>query len=135
MSNEHDQSRIEIFEQMLASDPANTTVLFGLAKEYEKSGDDTKLIETLERYLAAADDEGNAFGMLARAYERSKQTDKAREAYRTRHRSRARAMVIQAWPKSTDRFWTAIIEMTQKSAETGYDETRLDRKSDYDRNS
>ena len=75
------QSRIEIFEQMLAGDPANTAVLFGLAKEYEKAGDETKLIETLERYLAAADDEGNAYGMLARAYERTSQTDKARAAY------------------------------------------------------
>jgi len=74
-------SRIEIFEQMLAGDPANTAVLFGLAKEYEKAGDDTKVIETLERYLAVADDEGNAYGMLARAYERSRQTDKARAVY------------------------------------------------------
>lgn len=75
------QSRIQIFEQILQTDPSNTTVLFGLAKEYEKSGDDTKLIETLERYIAAADDEGNAYGMLAGAYERTQQTDKAREAY------------------------------------------------------
>ncbi|HKP38230.1 MAG TPA: hypothetical protein VJT71_15330 [Pyrinomonadaceae bacterium] len=75
------QSRIEIFEQMLVTDPANTMVLFGLAKEYEKAGDEAKLIETLEKYLAAADDEGNAYGMLAGAYERTQQTDKAREAY------------------------------------------------------
>ena|SRR6266568_3925728 len=74
-------SRIEVFEQILQSDPANSAVLFGLAKEYEKSGDEAKLIEMLERYLAAADDEGNAFGMLARAYERVKQTEKARAAY------------------------------------------------------
>ena len=74
-------SRIEVFEQMLVADPANTMVLFGLAKEYEKAGDDSKLIETLERYLASADDEGNAYGMLARAYERTKLNDRAREAY------------------------------------------------------
>lgn len=75
------QSRIEIFEQMLSGDPANTVVLFGLAKEYEKAGDEAKLIETLERYLAAADDEGNAYGMLARAYERTKDSERARVAY------------------------------------------------------
>jgi len=75
------ESRIELFEQMLAGDPTNTAVLFGLAKEYEKAGNEAKLIDTLERYLAAADDEGNAFGMLARAYERSKNADKARETY------------------------------------------------------
>ena len=66
---------------MLAGDPANTAVLFGLAKEYEKSGDDGKVIQTLERYLAAADDEGNAYGMLARAYERAGDRDKARDTY------------------------------------------------------
>ena len=33
-------NRIELFEQMLAADPANTSVLFGLAKEYEKAGRD-----------------------------------------------------------------------------------------------
>jgi predicted Zn-dependent protease len=74
-------SRIEVFEQMLAGDPGNTMVMFGLAKEYEKAGDEDKLIATLERYLASADDEGNAFGMLARAYDRTKQIDKAREAF------------------------------------------------------
>ena len=74
-------SRIEVFEQMLASDPADTMVLFGLAKEYEKTGEDVKVVATLERYLAAADDEGNAYGMLARAYERTEQRDKARDAY------------------------------------------------------
>jgi len=74
-------SRIEVFEQILAGDPANTAVLFGLAKEYEKAGDDPKLIETLERYLASADDEGNAYGMIARAHERLKDSAKAREAY------------------------------------------------------
>ena len=75
------QSRIEIFEQMLVGDPANTMIMFGLAKEYEKAGDDAKMIDTLERYLAAADDEGNAYGMLARAYERAQQGEKARETY------------------------------------------------------
>ena len=74
-------SRIEIFEKMLANDPINTSVLFGLAKEYEKAGEDEKLIEILNRYLEVSDDEGNAFGMLAAAYERTGQRDKAREAY------------------------------------------------------
>ena len=74
-------SRIEIFEQMLAGDPGNTMVMFGLAKEYEKAGDDAKVIETLRRYLAAADDEGNAYGMLASAFERTNQSDQARETY------------------------------------------------------
>ena len=74
-------SRIEVFEQMLATDPGNTSVLFGLAKEYEKAGRDNDLIETLSRYLEKVDDEGNAFGMLASAYERLGKRDEARAAY------------------------------------------------------
>ena len=74
-------SRIELFEQMLVRDPGNTSVLFGLAKEYEKAGRDQDLVDTLQRYLEKFDDEGNAFGMLAAAYERLGDRDKAREAY------------------------------------------------------
>ena len=74
-------SRIDIFKQMLVNDPGNSSILFGLAKEYEKAGQTAEMIETLERYLAIADDEGNAFGMLARAYEKADQKEKARETY------------------------------------------------------
>ena len=74
-------SRIDIFKQMLVSDPGNSSILFGLAKEYEKVGQTKGMIETLERYLAIADDEGNAFGMLARAYEKAEQRDQAKETY------------------------------------------------------
>ena len=74
-------SRIDIFKQMLTSDPTNTSVLFGLAKEYEKAGLDEPLIEALTRYLEISEDEGNAYGMLACAYERTGQRDQARNAY------------------------------------------------------
>lgn len=74
-------NRIELFKQMLATDPGNTSVLFGLAKEYEKAGRDEELIDTLNSYLEKVDDEGNAFGMLAGAYERLGKRDQAREAY------------------------------------------------------
>ena len=74
-------TRIDIFKQMLVSDPVNSSILFGLAKEYEKTGQNQEMIETLERYLAISDDEGNGFGMLARAYEKQGQHDKARETY------------------------------------------------------
>ena len=74
-------SRIDIFKQILETDPGNSNVLFGLAKEYEKAGLDPELIETLDRYLASSDDEGNAYGMLASAYERIGERDKARETY------------------------------------------------------
>lgn len=74
-------SRIDVFKQMLVSDPVNSSILFGLAKEYEKVAQTAEMIETLERYLAIADDEGNAFGMLARAYEQAGQRDQAKETY------------------------------------------------------
>jgi len=74
-------SRIDLFKQMLANDPANTAVMFGLAKELEKAGDDEQLIETLNNYLGAAEDEGNAFGMLASAYERLGKREEAKQAY------------------------------------------------------
>lgn len=74
-------SRIDIFKQMLVNDPVNSSILFGLAKEYEKAGQTTEMIETLERYLEISDDEGNAFGMLARAYEKAGLSDKAKATY------------------------------------------------------
>jgi predicted Zn-dependent protease len=74
-------SRIDIFKQMLESDPVNSNVLFGLAKEYEKAGQNAEMIDALERYLANANDEGNAFGMLARAYEKGGQRDQAKVTY------------------------------------------------------
>ena len=74
-------SRIDIFKQMLESDPVNSSVLFGLAKEYEKAGQNAEMIDALERYLASANDEGNAFGMLARAYEKAGQREEAKATY------------------------------------------------------
>lgn len=74
-------SRIDIFKQMLESDPVNSSILFGLAKEYEKTGQTAEMISALERYLANANDEGNAFGMLARAYEKDGQRDQAKVTY------------------------------------------------------
>jgi len=74
-------SRIDIFKEMLVTDPANTAILFGLAKEYEKAGQTEEMIDALERYLAISEDEGNAFGMLAHAYEKSGQPDKAKATY------------------------------------------------------
>ena len=67
---------------MLAADPTNTMVMFGLAKEYEKENRHEDVIRTLEDYLSKADDEGNAYGTLATAYERTGNRDKAIETYK-----------------------------------------------------
>ena len=70
-----------MFEAMLAGDPDNAPVMFGLAKEYEKAERYGDVIAMLEAYLAKADDEGNAYGVLANAYERSGDRAKAIETY------------------------------------------------------
>jgi predicted Zn-dependent protease len=74
-------SRIETFKQMLESDPENSLVRFGLANEYLKEERYEEAIAALNDYLQRADDEGAAFGMLARALERVGRRDEAREAY------------------------------------------------------
>jgi predicted Zn-dependent protease len=75
-------NRIEVFEQMLEADPSNTMVMFGLAKEYEKLGQHADVIRVLEDYLSKSDDEGNAYGTLANAYNLSGDRDKAIEIYK-----------------------------------------------------
>lgn len=75
------QDRIQVFRQMLDTEPDNTMVMFGLAKEYEKLGDHAQVIALLEDYLSKADDEGNAYGMLANAYALSGDRAKAVEVY------------------------------------------------------
>ena len=74
-------SRVEVFEQMLASDPDNTMVMFGLAKEYEKLERHADVVAMLNDYLKRADDEGNAYGMLARAYAKLGNRTAARATY------------------------------------------------------
>ena len=76
------QERIEVFEQMLATEPDNTMVMFGLAKEYEKLSQHGDVIRILEGYLSKADDEGNAYGTLANAYALSGDREKAIETYK-----------------------------------------------------
>ena len=67
---------------MIAADPDNTMVMFGLAKEYEKEQRHEDVIRVLEDYLSKADDEGNAYGTLATAYERTGDREKALETYK-----------------------------------------------------
>ena len=76
------QNRIEVFKQMIEADPTNTMVLFGLANEYQKAEDWQNAIETLEDYLQKADDEGAAYGMLAKAYDQMGEREKAIESYK-----------------------------------------------------
>jgi predicted Zn-dependent protease len=74
-------SRIDTFKQMLLDDPDNSLVRFGLANEYLKAERYEEAIDALNNYLQRANDEGAAFGMLARAYEKVGMRDEARESY------------------------------------------------------
>jgi predicted Zn-dependent protease len=74
-------SRIDVFRQMLETDPDNTMVRFGLANEYLKAEQWPEAIAALEAYIAKADDEGAAYGMMARAHERLGQREQARACY------------------------------------------------------
>lgn len=74
-------SRLETFRQMLEADPDNALVRFGIANELMKAERYSEAVEALRDYLARADDEGAAYGMLARAYERLGRRDEARAAY------------------------------------------------------
>lgn len=73
-------SRLEMFQQMLETDPENTMVRFGLANEYLKAERYTEAVTELETYLARADDEGAAYGMLARALQKLGRDEEARQA-------------------------------------------------------
>ena len=73
--------RIEVFKQLLESEPDNPMVLFGLANEYLKAKNFLKAIKVLEVYLKLGTDEGAAYGMLAKAYEATGGGEKAKFAY------------------------------------------------------
>lgn len=83
-----------------------TPAFCGLAKEYEKTGQTQEMIETLEQYLAIADDEGNAFGMLARAYEKDRQREKATATY---HRG-IEAATAHGHPSMAEEFRMSVKE-------------------------
>lgn len=56
-------------------------VRFGLANEYLKAERYEEAVTALNDYLARADDEGAAYGMLARALEKVGRREDARRAY------------------------------------------------------
>jgi predicted Zn-dependent protease len=73
--------RIEAFLKMVERNPGDTRARFGLALEYEKLGRWEDAAHQLRSYLAATDDEGNAWGRLGHALGRLGRVDEAREAY------------------------------------------------------
>jgi predicted Zn-dependent protease len=74
-------NRIEVFKKMLEADPQNTTVRFGLANELIRNERFDEAVGELRTYLGEADDQGAAYGMLARTLEKLGQTEEARATY------------------------------------------------------
>ncbi len=73
--------RIAALEKMREKNPQDTRVLFALAMEHEKAGDWSRVVALLTDYLAATDDQGNAWGRLGDALAHLGRTDEARNAY------------------------------------------------------
>ena len=73
-------SKLETFRSMAAKNPTNPLAHFGLANEAMKEGLWEEARAHYESYLGMHDDEGNAYGRLAEAYERLGRYDDARAA-------------------------------------------------------
>jgi len=76
------QDRIAALERMLRSRPDDARLHFGLALEYLKAGRREDGAAELEAYLAASDDQGNAWGRLGAVLRELGKDEEAREAYR-----------------------------------------------------
>ena len=74
--------RAAALERMLASRPHDPRLRFGLAIEYLKAGHVEKGVDALRSYLAAADDEGNAWGRLGHALQQLGRAEESRDAFR-----------------------------------------------------
>lgn len=66
---------------MLAQRPHDTRLRFGLALEYLGTGRLADGVRELRAYLAASDDEGNAWGRLGAALRELGREEEARDAY------------------------------------------------------
>jgi Flp pilus assembly protein TadD len=77
-----DNPRIQNLRQLLEKRPDDPRLRFGLALEFEKEERWNDVVEQLRAYLAATDDEGNAWGRLGAALHRLGRIDEARDAYR-----------------------------------------------------
>lgn len=77
-----DSTRIDALRRMVAARPQDPRARFGLALELERLARWEEVVSELRDYLALTDDEGNAFGRLARALIHLGRTEEARQAYR-----------------------------------------------------
>lgn len=74
-------SRVEALQKMLQARPEDSRARFGLALEYERLENWEAVADHLRQYLESTDDEGNAYGRLARALRHLGRDEEARTAY------------------------------------------------------
>jgi E3 SUMO-protein ligase RanBP2 len=74
--------RIAALERMLERNPADTRARLGLAMELEKQQRWQDVARELRRYLESTEDQGNAWGRLAKALTELGDREGARDAYR-----------------------------------------------------
>jgi tetratricopeptide (TPR) repeat protein len=75
------QNRIEALRKMVEARPRDTRARFGLALELERLGRWEEVVTELTAYLEIAEDEGNAYGRLARALRELGRDQEARAVY------------------------------------------------------
>lgn len=75
-------TRIEALLQLVAHDPQDGTAHYMLGHEYFKAQKHAEAVQCLRRYLQLTDDEGAAYGLLARSLVSLGDTPAARQAYR-----------------------------------------------------
>lgn len=75
-------SRIEVLEQLLAQNPANSFARYGLAMEYVKSGDLLRAMGEFEAVLSADPSYSAAYFHGGQTLEKLGRLDEAREYYR-----------------------------------------------------
>jgi E3 SUMO-protein ligase RanBP2 len=81
MTTPQPSARLEALLRLLESRPDDPRAHFGLALEYESTGQWSEAAAHLERYLELARDEGNAYGRLGNALRRLGRDEEARAAY------------------------------------------------------
>ncbi len=69
-------------EKLLERNPEDSRLRFGLALEYLRAGRSRDGVRELRAYLAASDDEGNAWGRLAAVLLEMGEHEEAKDAYR-----------------------------------------------------
>src|SRR5262249_30565136 len=78
-----DKSRKQQIEEMLAEDPKDSFLLYGLAMEYVREGRDDKAIEYLREILTITPDYVPAYQQAGQAWPRLDKADEARQVFQS----------------------------------------------------